>query len=143
MKSLLAALNTFARVILVAALACGSGCARPDWIQQTLVTVDVTGTWRTTEGGRFELDLEQEGSKVKGSMRLAGLPGVSNLSGPIDGTVSGDTFSFKGPSTTGEMTVNGDEMIGAVRGIGTAAAGTSSRIPFTLRRVNSSPPRSQ
>ena len=31
------------------ALACGSGCARPDWIEQTLVTVDVTGT---LAGGR-------------------------------------------------------------------------------------------
>jgi len=136
-------MNTIARVILVAVLACGSGCARPDWIQQTLVTVDVTGVWRSTEGGRFELDLEQQGSRVKGSMRLTGLPGVSNLSGPVDGTVAGDTFTFRGPSTAGEMAVNGDEMIGAVRGIGTAAAGSPSRIPFTLRRVNSSPARSQ
>jgi len=30
-------------LMLVAALvACGSGCAKPDWIQDTLVTVDVT-----------------------------------------------------------------------------------------------------
>jgi hypothetical protein len=29
---------------LLATLALGSGCAKPDWIQQTLVTVDVTGT---------------------------------------------------------------------------------------------------
>ena len=25
-----------------------AGCARPDWIEQTLVTVDVTGVWRGT-----------------------------------------------------------------------------------------------
>jgi len=36
-------MNTITRVILVAVLAFGSGCAKPDWIQQTLVTVDVTG----------------------------------------------------------------------------------------------------
>ena len=39
-------MRTIAWAILVAALAGGSGCARPDWIEQTLVTVDVTGTWR-------------------------------------------------------------------------------------------------
>ena len=38
-------MKTIAWGILVAALACVSGCARPDWIEQTLVTVDVTGTW--------------------------------------------------------------------------------------------------
>ena len=43
-------MNTIARVILVAVLAFGSGCAKPDWIEQTLVTVDVTGTWQSTEG---------------------------------------------------------------------------------------------
>jgi hypothetical protein len=33
-------MKTIAWGMLVAALACGSGCARPDWIEQTLVTVD-------------------------------------------------------------------------------------------------------
>jgi len=42
-----------------------SGCTKPDWIQQTLVTVDVTGTWVVTEGPRVELKLEQRGSKVR------------------------------------------------------------------------------
>jgi len=37
--------RAIARMILVAALVCGSGCARSDWIDRTLVTVDVTGTW--------------------------------------------------------------------------------------------------
>jgi len=31
-------------VLVAASLALG--CARSDWIQQTLVTADVTGTWR-------------------------------------------------------------------------------------------------
>ena len=38
-------MNTIALVILVAVLALGSGYAKSDWIQQTLVTVDVTRTW--------------------------------------------------------------------------------------------------
>src|SRR5262245_25332992 len=32
-------------VLVAAVLACSSGRAKPDWIRQTLVTVDVTGTW--------------------------------------------------------------------------------------------------
>jgi uncharacterized protein (DUF2236 family) len=35
--------------LVLAGLLLGSGCAsRPDWIEATLVTVDVTGTWRGT-----------------------------------------------------------------------------------------------
>ena len=61
-------MNTICRLILVAVLALGSGCAKPDWIDQTLMTVDVTGTWRDS-GGTIDLTLEQQGSKVTGSMR--------------------------------------------------------------------------
>ncbi len=121
-------------MILVAALACASGCARPDWIEQTLVTVDVTGTWQSTAGGWFELSLKQQGSRVNGTMRLTGLPGVANLSGPIDGIVAGDQFTFRGPSVTGESTVSEDEMVGELRGIG--QAGFGGRQSFSLRRVN-------
>ena len=60
-------MNTICRLILVAVLALGSGCAKPDWIDQTLMTVDVTGTWRDS-GGTIDLTLEQQGSKVTGSM---------------------------------------------------------------------------
>ena len=137
-------MDTVARVVLVAMLALGSGCAKPDWIQQTLVTVDVTGTWRSTEGGLFELVLGQQGSKVTGSMQVIGVTGVANVSGQINGTVSGDTFSFRGPFT-GTATVSGDEMTGDARGVGQGQwSSTGSRIPFTLKRVDSSaPPRSQ
>ena len=63
---------------MAAALAIGSGCiTRPDWIEQTLVTVDVTGIWQGTSFGgpgayppeELRLDLPQEGPKVKGSLR--------------------------------------------------------------------------
>jgi len=64
--------------------------AKSDWIQQTLVTVDVTGTWRSTEGVLVELLLEQQGSKVTGSIRRG-----SAWDGAIVGTVGGDLFRFK------------------------------------------------
>jgi len=38
-------------MLVATVLVCGSGCAKPDWIQQTLVTVDVTGTWVGSIGG--------------------------------------------------------------------------------------------
>jgi len=134
-------MKTIAWGILVAALACSSGCARPDWIERTLVTVDVTGTWQGSVGGpagaggaSYELFLEQEGPKVRGSVRAYGatvMPGGS-LSGPIEGTVAGDVFSFRqtyGP-LTGETTVSGDDMTGQVS--------FQSTYRISLRRVNSS-----
>ena len=51
--------------LMVVVTMLASGCTKPDWIQQTLVTVDVTGTWVVTEGPRVELKLEQRGSKVR------------------------------------------------------------------------------
>jgi hypothetical protein len=38
-------MRTIAGLLLAATLAFGSGCARSDWIDRTLVTVDVTGVW--------------------------------------------------------------------------------------------------
>ena len=58
-------MNTIALVILVAVLALGSGYAKSDWIQQTLVTADVTGTW-VGRGGALVPKLEQQGSKITG-----------------------------------------------------------------------------
>jgi hypothetical protein len=127
--------------ILVAALACGSGCTRPDWIEQTLVTVDVTGTWQGgvggtggLGGGSYELYLEQQGPKVRGSIRRYGslLTSPGSISGPIEGTVAGDVFSFRqtnGP-LTGETTVSGDEMTGEVS--------FNATYRISLRRINSS-----
>src|SRR5215467_3182560 len=125
-------------LILVAALlAGGSGCAKPDWIQDTLVTVDVTGTWHSASGAFVELRLEQQGSKVRGSVRQA----IGSYSGPIEGTVSGDLFTFKGTGTAtnlaGRMRVSGDEMSGLF-------AGGAGSFDFHFRRVTSpAPPSSQ
>lgn len=98
-----------------------AGCARPDWIESTLVTVDVTGVWRgeLTVGSStttLELTLQQSGPKVTGQLKHA----VSSAaSGPIEGTVTGDIFRFhtlRG-TVTGELQVNGEEMAGRGTGI--------------------------
>ena len=123
------------RLLIVTALAFGTGCTSTDWIDRTLVTVDVTGTWNGNwPGSTAELffELEQRGSTVKGSMRLTRGGSFGMKPGPIEGTVAGDLFRFRqsnGP-LEGELTVNGDEMTGR-------ASSGSSR-PFTLRRVDSS-----
>jgi hypothetical protein len=146
-------MSTVARVLLATGLVLGGfGCAKTDWIDRTQVTVDVTGTWSGravplgTSGAPPEIsfELEQQGSIVKGFMRLPA--GGSSLSvahafrispGPIDGTVAGDVFRFRltNSSLDGELTVSGDEMTGLVS--------WSGGRPITLRRVDpSSPPAS-
>ena len=135
-------MRVIAAMLMAAALAIGGGCTTsPDWIDRTLVTVDVTGTWQGRAaaligGGSisFELTLKQHGPKVDGSVRQEGrrTSGVPDeYSGPIDGTVAGDVLSFrqKNGSLQGEMTVSGDEMTGGV------FSNTFSRHEITLRRV--------
>src|SRR5262245_25556391 len=135
-----------ARLLLAISLAICLGCAKQDWIDRTLVTMDVTGTWHGFGGGggvgsrEVVFDLEQQGSTVKGSMRI--ILGASQnpfgfRPGPIEGTVAGDVFRFKQTNGTaeGELTVSGDEMNGR------ATIGIPDRL--YLRRVDpSSPPAS-
>jgi hypothetical protein len=71
----------------------GSGCAKQDWIDRTLVTVDVTGTWSGTmmtlgsggAGGARDVvfELEQRGSTVKGTMRVTRLAPPSAAPGYV------------------------------------------------------------
>jgi hypothetical protein len=134
------ATKTIARVLLAAVLASGSGCTRSDWIERTLVTVDVTGTWEgsapTALGQSWlRLILEQQGARVTGSVQARGAPGRGN----INGTVTGDVFTFRHteePRFTGEMTVSGDEMTGQA-----SIPYSYNQARLTLRRVTSSPPR--
>jgi hypothetical protein len=103
--------------LTVTALVFGSGCAQKDWIDRTLVTVDVTGAWEGSAGGSFRFELEQQGSTVKGLVRYRGPTGnIGDLSGPVEGTVGGDVFRFRSKrgNLEGEMTVNGDEMLGLI-----------------------------
>jgi len=117
-------------VAIAVAFVFGS-CARQDWIDRTLVTVDVTGVWegRFTRtggqagagpgiGGDIVFVLQQRGAKVTGVMKFSGASSTGSSSEVrIEGTVSGDTFSFHevtGPATRGEFQVNGEEMIGSM-----------------------------
>jgi hypothetical protein len=98
-----------------------SGCAqRTDWVEGTLVTVDVTGVWkgRVTPSvaigglsGEFEMTLAQRGPKVTGDGRIR----AQQLS--IEGTVRGDVFSFSDLEgrLRGQATVIGDQMSGEAR----------------------------
>ena len=132
-----------ARVILVAALVCGFGCTHPDWIDRTLVTVDVTGVWSgqslgaIAAGGTLAelyFDLQQEGPKVKGLLRGIAPLGASAdpIAGPVEGSVAGDVFTFQqtnGPMS-GRLTIRGDEMAGNVF--------LPRPLPMILRRTGSS-----
>jgi len=134
------------RVLIAGALAVGWGCTSTDWIDRTLVTVDVTGTWvgRSVGGGSSRdvvLELEQKGSIVKGLVKSPGGGSAGFPLGVIDGSVSGDVFRFRNSrgNLEGEMTVSGEEMDGRV-----SVSGSSRSI--SLRRADSaagpgSPPR--
>jgi len=125
-------------LMLVVALAISS-CAKSDWIEQTLVTVDVTGTW-VGRGGTLTLKLDQQAAKVTGFMRWAGSPCSGTVPGAVEGTVTGDMFRFKQTSgriclQASEMTVNGDEMTGHL--------GVPISVVSTLQRVDTARPTSQ
>jgi hypothetical protein len=108
-------------VLVAALLALASGCARPDWIEHTLVTVDVTGRWTGNwfgpigGGGPIGMTLQQNGPKATGNIELTGGE-AHNWSGPIAGTVEGDVLSFRiwDGRLRGEVIVAGDEMSGTV-----------------------------
>jgi hypothetical protein len=118
-------------VVIGVALVLASGCAQQDWIDRTLVTVDVTGVWQgratVTSGGVGSLDvvciLQQQGAKVTGEVtgevKYPLTPASVQRTSPegiqIEGKVSGDTFTFhemSGPTLHAEFKVNGDEMTG-------------------------------
>ena len=130
-------MRAITRVLFAGALALAAGCTSTDWIDRTLVTVDVTGTWvgRTGGGGSRDvvLELEQKGSIVKGLVKSPSAGGAGLPQGLIDGSVSGDVFRFKNSrgNLEGELTVSGEEMEGR------ASVSGSSRT-ISLRRVDSS-----
>jgi|SRR5882762_5679118 len=123
-------MRIIAGLLLATSLALGSGCARTDWIDRTLVTVDVTGVWTGkayiahAESGLIidvRLELEQQGPRIKGSIRPSGsVPwrslDPSPVAGPIEGTVAGDVLEFRETNghIQGHLTVSGDEMTGEV-----------------------------
>ena len=135
-------MKIIAGLLIAAALAVASGCAKTDWIDRTLVTVDVTGSWYGIMSGSgvgvtgdVWLELTQRGSVVEGSLRLKDSGRTADVSSPIEGTVGGDVFRFKDKrgAVEGEMTVNGDELLGRI-------STPSGERPLSLRRVGSSSP---
>ena len=95
----------------------GSGCARADWIENTLVIADVTGVW-TGRWQSVELNLTQSGPNVTGTLTMTGsganaAPPVTGA--PIQGTVNGDVLRFNATATYSsfELVVNGDQMTGS------------------------------
>jgi hypothetical protein len=121
-------MKSFEGVLIAAVIVLTAGCARTDWIDRTLVTVDVTGVWsgrayipHTTAGLIIDvrLDLAQDGPQVTGLIRPSGSISwrtveLSPTAGPIKGTVAGDVFEFAETNghITGHLTVSGDEMTG-------------------------------
>jgi hypothetical protein len=127
-------MNDIVWILIAATLAIGSGCARPDWIESTLVTVDLTGVWQgtfTRDGapgpGNITLTLQQGGSKVTGQVvqSFSQLPGSRS----VEGTINGDMFRFRTQDgrLTGELQVSGDEM----KGTGQSPTGP---VQYSLRR---------
>src|SRR5215831_5652032 len=107
--------------VIAAALVFGSGCAKQDWIDRTLVTVSVTGAWSGTmtgaSGGAVVLlELQQQGAKVTGVINMPAYG--TSFSGRVDGNVAGDVFTFKDDrgAYSGELTVAGDDMVGQIYG---------------------------
>jgi hypothetical protein len=132
-------MKTIAGLFLITLLTISAACAKTDWIDRTLVTVDVTGVWTGGQTGgsgnpplleNVVLDLTQQGSTVKGSLRVS-----QRESGPVEGSVAGDLFKFRSArgGLEGELTVNGDEMTGVTSSLG-------GRIRISFRRVDSSSP---
>ncbi len=109
-----------------------------DWIDRTLVTVDVTGTWDGSGSNAqhttwFQFNLAQQGSQVTGT--VSGM-GVNRSAREVTGTVAGDVFTFRLTDVpfTGEMKVNGDEMTGQA-----TIPFSYSRGTLTLRRSSPGP----
>ncbi len=131
-----------ALLVLVVGLAMIAwGCARPDWIQSTLVTVDVSGTWvgtftRSGGTGDVTLTLQQKGATVTGSVKVVSGTSISghHIEEEITGTVNGDVLRAR--STSGfvqvELTVAGSEMAGPGSVQGPGFASTPGR--FVLRQ---------
>jgi len=96
-----AAMKRLIGSVIATTLAIGSGCAKQDWIDRTLVTVDVTGTWSGystgsgSDSGELLFELEQQGSTVKGDMRLGrGNQALGAGEASLTGSAAGDVFRF-------------------------------------------------
>jgi hypothetical protein len=129
------------RRVFLCSLVIAAGCARSDWIESTLVTVDATGRWvgswdRPYGGGGFIMTLQQTGPKVIGDISLTGW-NAGPFSGPIEGTVSGDVLKFSRPDLRGEGIVAGDALTGTI------TFGNVGTVPLRLQRQSGGQPDSR
>jgi hypothetical protein len=132
--------------LLIATTLAIAGCANSDRIEQTPLTVDVSGIWSgVVEGAGTDVsfDLEQHGSTVEGAME--GEAGEMRVAGgsTIVGIIAGDVFQFKNTrgDVQGELQISGDEMTGTMARVGPGAAATAGgACAITLRRVDPSSP---
>ena len=125
--------------VIAASFVFASGCAQKDWIDRTLVTVDVTGTWARVGGGQpVTIVLEQQGPKVSGFLMTQGYKQIGTWR-PLDGTVAGDVLSFqvRDGLMTGDLTVTGEQMSGLARQSPPGAG--PPPFELVLQRINSSP----
>jgi hypothetical protein len=115
--------NAAVPLLAVVALVAVAGCASRTSTQPSATVAapaDVAGTWTGAvvgaQGAPVTMVLQQTGPKVTGDLRVGGR---SDISGPIDGTVEGNTIKLRlqtGAAGTPVMTVRGDEITGMVGG---------------------------
>ena len=82
---------------------------------------NVAGAWSGSfgvgaTGGFMSMSLQQTGGQVKGEIDIGGRP---DMSGPITGTVNGDTIQVgltSGYGTSSLMNVKGDQITGVYQG---------------------------
>lgn len=119
-------MKAWSSVALAIFTLCLAGCAGTGGAGSPAAAppANVAGSWVGSTvgpgGGSTSLELKQNGSAVTGVIQIAGRPDVS---GPIQGTVSGNTVRFRltsGYGSTGELTVSQDTISGVVGGSGVA-----------------------
>lgn len=109
-------------VVLVLTSACArSGAGGPG------TTIDVTGSWAGTWAtddqrlsGDCRLNIKQDDTSVTGVLLMTGVLPVQP-SGYIDGTVTGDRFSFSRGPVTASLKVHGNTMRGPISGLSSPA----------------------
>jgi len=124
-------MKTPAIVLLMLLGAVLTGCAFREARQAALnaPTADVRGTWTGTTTGEDKpfpvtLTLDQTGTNVTGTMRVAGRP---DISGRVTGSVRGEILSLvqtTAPNAGGEIWVQQDNMM----------TSNAFGLHFTLRR---------
>lgn len=108
-------------VVILALAALVGGCAGTSSPQAPAgPPADVAGRWTGgmvgPGGSSVQMQLSQTGTAVSGNIQV---PGRADVSGPLTGTVSGNTVRFKltsGYGSTGELNVSGNTITGMVAG---------------------------